>query len=513
MAKIQLQPREQLVPYMEKIQPGTGVETRYVEYEDTFRQEKIRRSYEIYLPSDYGEGKKYPLLLTVSANLSNMGKYPWWMIGERDGFITVCVYIFDPGSKTQWNSLLYEGENAEPYDDVGYIDAVLDAVAAGFPIDTARIYGHGNSSGDKMLTRYVMERGERFAAVFLDSGMPQPNCLFDREGRLRHQPRHPVAVIRNHGSLDRITPYSAPAMRDPLQQQLLKVELDAWPNIRLWLEINECPETPEIALYGIYNILFYHGRQADLVYYSVYGGAHSITLGESEMVWREFLRGFRRENGHCVFDPAVCGMQPDQNTVALAEGAEYAYVNNRKVKICGALTFRELSADMVYASSSCTSHTVGYLPLTALKDIWPDLQVEQSPDGRSCRINWDGHTLEASYGQWCVLKDGLFHSTYPIDYDGQLEALMLPIGVTAWILGGYYSTEMFHTIYLTKRAGCYITLDTAYILQLVLGARKAPHPSELYAMACDAYTAERGGNGKEKNPYAGRQGFCLKNEF
>ena len=54
---------------------------------------------------------------------------------------------------------------ASCYDDVGFIDKVLDSVASEYEMDSARVYALGVSSGGHMLYRLACSRSGRFAAV------------------------------------------------------------------------------------------------------------------------------------------------------------------------------------------------------------------------------------------------------------------------------------------------------------------------------------------------------------
>ncbi len=54
---------------------------------------------------------------------------------------------------------------ASCYDDVGFLDKVLDLVESEYEVDVARVYAVGVSSGGHMLYRLACSRSSRFAAV------------------------------------------------------------------------------------------------------------------------------------------------------------------------------------------------------------------------------------------------------------------------------------------------------------------------------------------------------------
>lgn len=55
-------------------------------------------------------------------------------------------------------------------DDVAYLDAVLDLLAAGYVVDADRIHASGFSNGAGMTSRLALERADRFAALAAAAG-------------------------------------------------------------------------------------------------------------------------------------------------------------------------------------------------------------------------------------------------------------------------------------------------------------------------------------------------------
>jgi polyhydroxybutyrate depolymerase len=55
-------------------------------------------------------------------------------------------------------------------DDVAYLDAVLDLLAAEYVVDEERIYASGFSNGASMTSRLAVERADRFAAIAAAAG-------------------------------------------------------------------------------------------------------------------------------------------------------------------------------------------------------------------------------------------------------------------------------------------------------------------------------------------------------
>jgi polyhydroxybutyrate depolymerase len=82
-------------------------------------------------------------------------------------------------------------------DDVGFIDALLDTLAARYPVDTARIFVTGMSNGAMMSHRLGRELSHRIAGI-----APVVGALFGDE----LPPSQPVSAIMINGLLDKSVP-------------------------------------------------------------------------------------------------------------------------------------------------------------------------------------------------------------------------------------------------------------------------------------------------------------------
>ena len=90
-------------------------------------------------------------------------------------------------------------------DDVAYIDAVIDEIAAGHSVDPRRVYVIGHSNGAFMSHRYACDRADRVAAIVTLAGMQwkdQANC----------RPTSPVSELQVHGRNDGTVRYEGGSM-------------------------------------------------------------------------------------------------------------------------------------------------------------------------------------------------------------------------------------------------------------------------------------------------------------
>ena len=139
-------------------------------------------------------------------------------LADRDGAVVVYPQALgDP----RWNDGWPTGAVLPP-DDVGFLSALIDALAAELGIDRKRVYAAGFSNGASMVYRLACQRPELVAAVApISGGMSAPIASACARGA-------PVAIIAMHGTDDPIVPF------DDRQQN----------DIRTWVRRDGCPEKP-----------------------------------------------------------------------------------------------------------------------------------------------------------------------------------------------------------------------------------------------------------------------------
>ena len=164
---------------------------------------------------------------------------------QREGFIV--VYPEGSGRLANhlltWNAGHCCGQAMQRgVDDVGFIRALIDRLAADYPVDEQRIYVTGMSNGGMMAHRLGRELGDRIAAI-----APVVATLFGDEKK----PARPVSALMINGGLDASVPPEGgrPGGRFP----------DAWDGTpalpaaaqgRFWAAANGCAATPETSSQG-----------------------------------------------------------------------------------------------------------------------------------------------------------------------------------------------------------------------------------------------------------------------
>lgn len=174
--------------------PGAAIGPLTVEQEVSVGGET--REYWLYVPSTVYEGSPAALVIGMHGGFGNAEQFARTSEfddeAERGGFIV--VYPQGLGAVPTWNGGACCGYAArEDVDDVAFIDALIDEVAASYPVDPNRVFAVGHSNGAIMALRLACELSERIAAVGSVAGSLEiDSCL----------PERPVSVLMIHGDAD-----------------------------------------------------------------------------------------------------------------------------------------------------------------------------------------------------------------------------------------------------------------------------------------------------------------------
>ncbi len=157
-----------------------------------------QRSFTVEVPSGYLPGVPAPLML----NLHGFGSNAWqqalfsqmnYVADQRD-----YIVVYPGGLDMSWNGGACCGDAADTdRDDVGFLSAVVDALAPQLCYDPARVYATGMSNGGFMSHRLACDAADRFAAIAPVAGaIGIEDCA----------PSRPVPVYIVHGAVDELVP-------------------------------------------------------------------------------------------------------------------------------------------------------------------------------------------------------------------------------------------------------------------------------------------------------------------
>ena len=229
-------------------------------------------------------------------------------IADRDGFLVA----FPQGIDKNWNdgrTGTRSKAQKENVDDVGFIRAVIDDIAANLPLDRRRVYAAGISNGALMSSRLACEAADVIAAV----GLVVATAPAGFEAWCR--PGRGVPVIAFLGTKDPLVPFEGGEIEAfvPFIKRGRVVSAEAL--IGFWVRQNGCDpaptvtELPDVSTGDHSRVVLseYGGCEegAGVAFYRVEGGGHTWPGGKqyltrwlvgytnrdisaSELMWRFF---------------------------------------------------------------------------------------------------------------------------------------------------------------------------------------------------------------------------------
>lgn len=161
------------------------------------------RTYRVHVPPSYDGSAAVPLVFNFHGFTSNAGQQIALsgMNDEADTQGFVAVHAEGTGLSRSWNGGLCCGNGMrDDVDDVGFVRAMLEDIAAQVCVDRSRVYATGMSNGGFLSHRLACEASDIIAAIAPVAGVmgvPFDGCA----------PPRPVPVMHFHGTADAIVPY------------------------------------------------------------------------------------------------------------------------------------------------------------------------------------------------------------------------------------------------------------------------------------------------------------------
>ncbi|MCB9706943.1 MAG: prolyl oligopeptidase family serine peptidase [Myxococcales bacterium] len=153
----------------------------------------------------------------------------WLDIADEEGL----ALVVPQGLKRHWNDCRSECTRCPEIDDLGFILALIDAIAERTPIDRTRVYVTGESNGGFMTERLIQEAPERFAAAGVVFALePVTSECVRREV--------PTPIFFQLGTTDAAIPHAGGRSDSNIEVR------SAAETIAYWRDLNGCAPTPTI---------------------------------------------------------------------------------------------------------------------------------------------------------------------------------------------------------------------------------------------------------------------------
>jgi len=225
----------------------------------------VSRSYRLFAPLSLDRSKPAPLVM-VLAGVGNTAESMveatrFDRVAEREGLIVA----YPEGVNETWNAgYCCLGRATSGPDDVRFLSQLIDDVAAGNKVDTARVYAVGVSAGAMMAYKLACDQAGRIAGVGSVAGaMVLDAC----------QPTKPVSVIEVHGTADDLVPYQGGRTAGGATQPSPPTPAVA----QRWASLDGCPGTPTTTTSGVVSTSTWTGCTAGtgVKLITIDGGGHT----------------------------------------------------------------------------------------------------------------------------------------------------------------------------------------------------------------------------------------------
>ena len=189
----------------------------------------ITRDYSFYVPASYQPGEAVPLVFNLHG-LGTDGAYQAQNRDFRPIADTANFIVVHPDGSMMFGMHFWNYGNVlgSTVDDVGFLEALTDTIAAHYTIDPARIYAAGMSNGS-FLCYYLACQSNRFAAIGAVTGSMSVDMYNECV------PEHPIPVMHIHGTDDSTNPYGGTSTMAGIEEVN-----------QFWVNQNNCNTVPVI---------------------------------------------------------------------------------------------------------------------------------------------------------------------------------------------------------------------------------------------------------------------------
>jgi poly(3-hydroxybutyrate) depolymerase len=128
---------------------------------------KTSRSYLVQIPAGYDSSRPYALIFVFHAAGGDPAQSRAWGLQNAAGASGNGIFVFPEGIKFQREGIGWD-DRSDGY-DLPLFDHMLEALEAGYCVDSARVFVAGFSWGGDFATALLCNRGDRIRAVAVNS--------------------------------------------------------------------------------------------------------------------------------------------------------------------------------------------------------------------------------------------------------------------------------------------------------------------------------------------------------
>ncbi|MBB3948833.1 extracellular catalytic domain type 1 short-chain-length polyhydroxyalkanoate depolymerase [Aureimonas jatrophae] len=209
------------------------------------------RTVAYYVPSSYDPSRPAPLVVDFHGSTSTAGEQldrsEWERVAEREGFVVAAPQGLVAGAKPDTFSWSIPGVSKPGGpDDMTFIKDAIAAVKTKLCVDDARVYGTGFSGGGRVLSQFICDGNDAFAAagfvVGLRAGYPKETDGRWAPDAATCKPARPIPIVTISGLRDKTNPFEGGGQ--PYWQYGAQAALDRW------VELDRCTGEPAVAQTG-----------------------------------------------------------------------------------------------------------------------------------------------------------------------------------------------------------------------------------------------------------------------
>ncbi|HNX77007.1 MAG TPA: PHB depolymerase family esterase [Candidatus Rifleibacterium sp.] len=209
-----------------------------------------QRSYYLYLPSTWDKKTSLPVVFLFHGGGGGargaLYYYELEKKAEEAGFMLVTPNGTGEAKHVllTWNvSFGFGYAQKNKIDDIGFVNTLLQKLAAEYPIDSKRIFATGLSNGAIFCHFLAAAPGSRFAAIAPVVGTAGGKDPGEKDWHQPPVPQTPVSVCIIQGLVDEHIPIEGGLQKQSVGEP--KCVFSASQTINLWVTADGCDPTPE----------------------------------------------------------------------------------------------------------------------------------------------------------------------------------------------------------------------------------------------------------------------------